>query len=102
MGDIFQLVYCITMKYYILFVTLFSLALAQVSKRSVVDALNENGQDGCLACVDDIVNAVDDCQDENVDLLVCITEAIGAFSDCTNCICEILQTIIDDVSDICP
>merc|ERR1712212_462168 len=80
---------------------LFSIALAQVSRMTIQESLMAQGKDGCLVCVDDIVEAVEDCQHEDVNILTCITEAVGAASDCAHCICEILEHIID-VSDICP
>merc|ERR1711872_138063 len=63
--------------------------------------LDGTGKRWMSVCVDDIVKAVEDCQDEDVNILTCITEAVGAASDCAHCICEILEHIID-VSDICP
>merc|ERR1711962_1216576 len=61
---------------FVLFATL-SLALAQVSRREIGVALIQKNQDGCLTCVDDIMKAVADCSAQDVDLLTCITEAIG-------------------------
>merc|ERR1711872_733673 len=68
---------------------LFSIALAQVSRMTIQESLMAQGKDVCLVCVDDIVKAVEDCQDEDVNILTCITEAVGAASDCAHCICEI-------------
>merc|ERR1712038_245368 len=57
------------------------------------DAVDKLAQDGCLTCVEDIMKAVADCQGDDVNILECITEALGAASDCVHCICEILQII---------
>merc|ERR1712012_1201834 len=53
----------------------------------------EMKDDDCLHCVDDIVKAVEDCQNTDVDLLKCIQDALGAASDCIKCICDILDII---------
>merc|ERR1712001_767888 len=65
------------------------------------EAVDKLAQDGCLTCVEDIMKAVADCQGDDVNILQCITEALGAASDCVHCICEILQ-IIGGFDDVCP
>merc|ERR1711872_405831 len=89
------------MKTALVLLAVIALAAAQVSKMSIVDTMIATGKDGCLVCVDDIVKAVADCKDENVNLLTCITEAVGAASDCIHCVCEVLE-IIGGYDDVCP
>lgn len=48
---------------------------------------------GCMDCYGDILAAIADCQAEDVDLLLCITDILGAGSDCLECICIILDLL---------
>merc|ERR1719239_1096361 len=89
------------MKVTLVLLALATVALAEVSKRQVGVALVEREQDGCLTCVDDIMLAIADCGNSDVDILTCIADALGAASDCLGCICEILS-IIGGFDDVCP
>merc|ERR1712228_266061 len=100
MGGLFSITFTI-MKTIFVLLAIFSIACAQIARKSVSDALIDNGKDGCLTCVDDIVKAVADCSAEGANILNCITEAIGAASDCVHCICEVLE-IIGGFDDVCP
>merc|ERR1711970_1200066 len=71
----------------------------QVGEMMIQD--EQNGQEGCLVCVEDIMKAIADCQGEGIDILKCITESLGAASDCIHCICEILE-IIGGYDGVCP
>merc|ERR1712098_175485 len=91
----------LNMKVVLVLALFLAVAAAEVSKAQISKALIQNGQDGCLTRVDDIMKAVADCSNSDVDLLTCITEAIGAASDCFHCICEVLA-IIGGFDDVCP
>merc|ERR1712072_1604615 len=51
------------------------------------------GQDECLLCVDDIMEAIEHCNENGTATIECIEWALGAASDCIRCVCDIIDVI---------
>merc|ERR1712051_99846 len=84
----------LTMKHGAVILLFIGLALAAPKQNSLLQA------DDCLHCVEDIVNAVAQCEAEGTPVLQCVEDALGAASDCLMCICDIIH-IVDTGSGIC-
>merc|ERR1712141_142320 len=52
----------------------------------------------CTKCYSDIMNAIEDCGNEE-DILKCVEDVLMSASDCVHCICDILAIIGGDASN---
>merc|ERR1712080_389482 len=76
-------------------------AEAASSPAARYQAIVKAHQDDCLVCAADIVDAVAKCAGEDMDILTCNSDILGAGSGCLKCICEILE-IIGGFDNVCP
>ena len=60
-------------------------------------------RDDCLNCVDDIVDAVADCDGavEPGEVVNCVIDALAATSDCLLCVCDVLNIFLNGTVDGC-